>query len=429
MWGIPASVGMKEFLYRSGMAERRANLCSLCFGHRRLCGRSVCPLLVKARAMLKLEPKLASQEIFGASPPAVFVGSWGYPQVLAGPLVPPTAGIDTSVMDRPELWVDMPMEQVLNYRLGLVRGKSRVDVHNARSPGRLLSEVQEMVMASRPVDAEMRLRKRPKLTFALNPREPVFGPSAPMERLTVAENPPIPRKVDAVVADTDLRAEQGVLELYLSGVEQRQITRMLSVGLLGVKRQRRLVPTEWSITAVDDIIGRALHREILDYKEVDCFMLFGHIALGNNVQILLMPTAWMFEALEAWLTTKQPTIISDYEPTRGRRSYASEVAGAYYAVRLPILEYLRSIRRQAGAIAFLEVYPTWIPMGVWRFREIARKALQKPPTKHSTLNEALKELSKRLKIPIERWTSKSELIKIYKTQTKLAQFLEESVKS
>ena len=414
---------MKEFLYKSSASERRANLCSLCFGHRHLCGRSPCPLLVKARVMLKLEPKLTSQEVFGASPPAVFVGSWGYPQVLAGPLIPPTASIDTSVMDRPELWVDMPMEQVLSYRLGLVRGKSRINVVQARGPGRLLSEVQEMVMASRPVDAEMRLRKRPKLTFALNPREPVFGPSAPMERLTVAENPPIPRKVDAVVADTDLKAEQGVLELYLSGVEQRQITRLLSVGLLGVKNRRRLVPTEWSITAVDDIIGRALHKKILDYKEINRFMVFGHVALGNNVQILLMPTSWMFEALEAWLTTKQPTIISDYELARGRRSYASEVAGAYYATRLPILEYLYGVRRQAGAIAFLEVYPSWVPMGVWRFREIARKALQKPPAKFDTLNEALKELSNRLKIPIKNWINRSKLIKIHKTQTKLAKFL------
>ena len=414
---------MQERIYRTTRRERRRSLCSLCFGHRRLCGRPVCPLVVKAKAVLRLEPKLSSRDVFGASPPAVFVGSWGYPRVLAGPLVPPIPHVDTSTMDMPERWVDMTMEEVLQKRLSLVRGKSPIDVRKARNPDRILSAIQNVVMASRPVDTEMRLRKRPRITLTLNPREPMFGPSAPIDRVSLAENPAIPRKVDAVVSDTDLKAEWGILELYTAGVPQRQIMRMLSIGLLGVKKQRRLIPTEWSITATDDIISRALHRKILEYKEINEFMLFGHEALGNNVQILLMPTPWMFEALETWLTTRNPPIASDYELTRGRKDYAGNVAGAYYAVRLPILEYLSRIRRQAGAIAFLEVYPTWIPTGVWRFREIARKALQKQPTKHNTLEEALKQLSKKLKMPIQKWIEKSEIIKIYRTQKQITTYM------
>ena len=78
-------------LFRVTAKEQKKNLCSFCRGYRRLCGKAVCPILVKAEALVKLEANLSKENIFGASPPAVFVGSWNYPKVLAGPLVPPVS--------------------------------------------------------------------------------------------------------------------------------------------------------------------------------------------------------------------------------------------------------------------------------------------------------------------------------------------------
>ena len=403
--------------------EQRRNLCSICRGHRRLCGKIVCPILAKAEALIKLEESLSKEKIFGASPPAVFVGSWNYPKVLAGPLVPPVLVDDASIMDMPELWVDKSFNEILTYRLSLVRGKSFTDIRSAKDPNRILSTFQEIVMASRPTDVEMWFDKKPQLSIFFSPREPPSGPSASIKQAVLAENPQVPRPVDYVVSDTDMKAGEGILRLYGSKIPQRQITRMLSIGLLGVKKQRRLVPTEWSITAIDDIIGKAFHREILNYPWISDFMIFGHKALGNNVQILLFPSSWMFEAQEAWFTTPNPTPGIDYELLWGRRSYATDLAGAYYAARLPILEYLKQMRRQAGAIVFMEVYPEWIPLGVWRFREICREALKKEPLKFNTLEEALNGMGKRLKLPLARWLERSEILRLLKAQTKLTMFL------
>lgn len=410
-------------LFEVTMSERRRSLCSLCRGHRRLCGKPVCPILAKAKALLELERSLSSKNIFGSSPPAVFVGSWNYPRVLTGPLVPPTPKTDTSIMDLPELWLDKPLDEILRYRFSLVRGKSMMDVKWARNPGRLLSTVQEVVMASRPTDTEMWFKKKPRLSVIFSPREPPSGPSAPIVRAVLAENPSIPKKVDYVVSDVDLKAALGVQELYDSRIAQRQITRIFSVGLLGLKRQRRLVPTEWSITAVDDILGRILHKEILGYQWINEFRVFGHKALGNNVQVLLMPSSWMFEALEAWLASSSPFPGSDHELVWGRRTYAKDLAGAYYASRLPVLEYLKKIGRQAGALVFLEVYPEWIPIGVWRFREICREALKKKPLKFNRLDESLAELEKRLMLPMEKWVKKSRILEWYRRQTRITRFL------
>jgi len=410
-------------LFRVTADEHRRNLCSLCRGHRRLCGKLVCPIMVKAEALVKLEEDLSKEKVFGASPPAVFVGSWNYPKVLAGPLVPPFSYVETSIMDLPELWLDKSLDEILRYRLTLIRGKHLVPVKSARRPEKLLSTFQEIVLASQPADTEMWFTKKPSISMIFSPREPPAGPSAPIKRAVLAENPKVPKVVDHVVSDTDLKAEQGVLKLYSSNISQRQVTRMLSGGLLGLKKRRRLVPTEWSITAIDDILGRAIRREILNYPWINEFMVFGHEALGNNVQILLVPSSWMFEAQEAWLISSSPVPGVDSELFWGRRSYASDLAGAYYAARLPVFEYLRKIRRQAGAIVFMEVYPEWIPLGVWRFREICREALKKEPVKFNTLKEGLEELGKRLVLPVDKWSERSTIMRWYRTQKRLTHFL------
>jgi len=403
--------------------EQRRSLCSICQGHRRLCGKSICPILAKAEALMKLEKNLSKEKVFGSSPPAVFVGSWNYPKVLAGPLVPPVLVEDTSVMDLPELWVDKSFSEILRYRFSLVRGKRFTDVRSAGKPNKILSTFQEIVMASKPTDTEIWFNKKPRLSVVFSPREPPSGPSASIKRAVLAENPNVPKPVDYVVSDTDLKAEKGILRLYGSEVNQRQITRMFSIGLLGAKRQRRLVPTEWSITAIDDILGRAIHKEILNYPWINEFMIFGHKALANNIQILLFPSSWMFEAQEAWLVSSDPVPGVNYELVQGRRSYASDLAGAYYASRLPILEYLKQMRRQAGALVLMEVYPEWIPLGVWRFREICREALRKQPIVFNTLEKALDEMGKRLRLPLARWLERSEIPRWFRSQTRLTKFL------
>jgi hypothetical protein len=79
-------------------------------------------------------------------------------------------------------------------------------------------------------------------------------------------------------------------------------------------------------------------------------------------------------------------------------------------------------RRQAGAIAFLEVMNDWIPLGVWRFRELAYEALKAPPVRFDTLDGAIGELSKRLCSPAKPWLHASALYKYMREQRRLFDF-------
>ena len=395
---------------RATLAEvKREISCRVCGGDIKRCRLAVCPYLGSVRKWFTDRVDLRSTDLFGASPPSAFVGSWGYPRVLVGPLVPPLRDQDTSIMDASETWLRYDLAEILRFRLSLVRGKASRRVLEARQPDSILSVVQEGAMASRPVDTEMWLEKTPALVSPISGRAPPSGPSADIRKVELASNPSVPRRVDDLVSDTDVRAGEAVADLYDHGVSQSHITRVLSVGLLGAKERRRLVPTEWSITAVDDILGKRLLQHVRDSPWIADYEVYSATGLANTVAILLFPQAFMFEGMEAWNLSSSPTPIHDHEFTKGRKTYPDEIGGAYHATKNPVLEHLARRRRQAGAIVFMEVYDDWIPLGVFRYRELARAALAKPAARFRTLDEAEAEVGRRLKLPLANWWRASVL--------------------
>ena len=417
---------MQETLYRPARSEQSHEVsCEICKGNRLVCvqNSSRCPVFLRAKSLVDIEKVVGKTEFFGASPPGVFLGSYGYPNLLAGPLVPVLEEPDPSLLDAPDRWLDKSIDELIRYRFGLVRGKSTARVQDARNPDKTLSLVQEIVMSETPTDTELVLKKKPYVRINLLTRSSPHGPSGVVERLSLASNPDVPRQIDTVVSDTDLPANEGAQSLYHNGISQQHIVRMFSIGLLGTSRSRRLVPTEWSITAIDDILAKDLRRKVSDYPRLDEFRLFSDRSVGNNVHVLLLPTSWMFEALEGWLTGPRPEVFGDYELNKGRKDYPTNIAGAYHASRLPVLEYLGQNRRQAGAIVFLEVTREWVPLGVWRFRELARRALAGNPSRFTSLEDALSEARKRLLIPYHHWVGASRLLSYYKQQSVLDRYV------
>jgi hypothetical protein len=409
-------------------SEINRNLCQRCQGHRKLCGKSICPILLKAKAIADIEKTFSKTDFFGASPPSFFVGESGYPKVSIGPMVPPLASQDTSIYDAEELWIFKSMDEVIGYRTSLVRGKKAINVKKAREVGNpLLETTQELVMSSKSIDTEMSFIKRPKLDVVFSPRVPPTGPSGIIKKARITENPKVPQVVDKVVSDVDLKAIGGITKLHDDKINQRHITRLLSAGLFGLKKNRRLVPTTWSITAVDDILGKRYWKQILNNNWIDNIQIFFHKALGNLVVILLYPSAWMFEAFEYWFMGTSDNFAVDWETWKGRKKYAYDVAGAYYCTRLQVLEYLNYIQKQAGCFLFMEVDKEWIPCGVWRFREIAKEALKKVPLTFDTLEQGFEALKKIIKFPLEKYLAKSNTYKIIKSQRTLEDFFPKDV--
>jgi hypothetical protein len=402
-------------------------LCVLCKGGKFLCGKTRCPLLVRASYYMKTMPLINGLDVDGACPPSVFIGRIGYPYVYAGPMVPPLHE-DTSLYDLPELWFGKSMDEIVNFRSLLIRGTHRVHVRRFDEAGKIMEQTRDLALSVNPVDVELALMKPPRRSLVLDDDVQPFGPSAPVRDLHVG-TAQWDHQVEKAYYDTDLKAANAILGLYDRGILVTKIQRAFSVGAFGIERNRRLVPTRWSITAVDSILSKDLMEKIKTFPEINEYRVYESRYLDNIFEVLMLPQAWSYEAMEAWYpgTIWNPTgnsvvIYSDWEGHDGRTTYA-EIGGCYYAARLAVGELLMKERRQATVIVLREAHPGYImPVGVWQVRENVRNAVKQPPLKFNTLNQALAYIAGQFKIPMQRWISYSQLLKDALFQKRLTQY-------
>ncbi len=145
-------------------------------------------------------------------------------------------------------------------------------------------------------------------------------------------------------------------------------------------------------------------------------MVFHDEYLGNHYEILLIPRFWSFEVIEISLTNFG--VWKDFESIFKRRKYADSVIGAYYANRLAVCEHLEKIRRQASVIVFREIRPEYYaPLGVGILRETTRSAMHGSPRNFESLQDALRDIQTRLRIPIDRYLKESLLMKELKQKS------------
>jgi len=312
----------------------------------------------------------------------------------------------------------------------LIRGKHRVHVQKFDEAGKIIERTRELALAVKPVDVELLLKKKPRGFIILDDEVQPFGPSAPIQDLRVG-NAHWDHQIEKAYYDTDLKAAEAVLELYQKGVWVTKIQRAFSVGAFGLERNRRFVPTRWSITAVDSIISKALMEKVKTFPEISEYRVYESRYLDNIFEVLMIPGRWSYESIEAWYpgTVWNPhgrniVMYSDWEGFEGRTTYA-EIGGCYYAARLAICEQLVKEQRQATVIVLREAHPGYImPVGVWQVRENVRNAMRQKPYKFKTLEEALQFIANRLQIPIRQWIMRSVLLKNVLFQKKITDYLE-----
>ncbi|MGV9205481.1 MAG: hypothetical protein ACOC44_15835 [Promethearchaeia archaeon] len=436
------------------------NICLRCKGARLLCGKERCPILLKSSILKKVVPFKIGEtkknvDLFGASPPGFFVGRFNYPNVNIGPLVPfdhlqlekSVNSLDPHILDAPELWYGKRMHEIISYRSSMVRNNFKMNVKIQQpklktTPSlkelRFLERSQLLSMAARPVDTETKLRKM-RFAMTMDNHSLPLGPTGQTEKLKIVENVKVHPKVDYCVSDTDLNAQKAISDyLYLDGnVPLSIIQRVFSAGLLGEKKRRKLVPTRWSITAIDDIISKKLIEEIKKFPQINDYRMFEATFLDNHFKILLFPGTFLYEMNEVWAPNSlwnrdikgvqqqlRPQIMTDYEFYRGRKSYASNITGAYYAARKSVCEYLYRIRRQARVLIFREVSGGYVvPLGVWVIRETVKNALKQEPIKLDNFQTSLHHMGEGLMIDLKYWKHSSKIIDFIKEQKTLDDFI------
>ena len=409
-------------------------LCVKCKGVRRLCGKPVCPILLRFKASVKALSQIrieGDNTIFGPTPPTLIVGEGGYPEVNVYSGIAPSDEGNAKIFDNPvEWWGKLSLRGIVELRSSLLlpRSKYRVSIAKYFNYPSSFHELQLAAISLHPVDTEVKLKKKPLPILRFDGLLAPLGPTAPFLNLRVIDNPKLTKIIENIIYDTDLKASNAVIELYSKGISIYDIIRIFSAGLLGKLNERKLVPTRWSITAVDVIVGNRLVKEIRNFQPLGEILLYNVTYLGNHFEILLLPSIYSFEMIEIWLpstpwtaSASKPIIVENYElwDTKLR----GEMDGGYYALRLGILENLYKMKRQASIVAIREIRPEYYaPVGNWHIRESARKAFLKKPEKFSSVEEALKSMSKRLMVSIDYIVKRSILLRNMLRQGKLIEY-------
>ncbi len=395
------------------------------------CGKEFCPHFARSTIRFNVSTQLTKEEFLGSSP-APFVGRFGYPNVNVGILSPPEQIENAWEYDAPRHWArnSYSIPKIMEFRSSLVNSRTNM---NIRSPNKLLGISQEVGMASKPVDLEISLTQKPKFRLNTDSHMAPTGPNAELKNAVITSNPKISSKVEKVVDDHHLKSVDALNYLYKKDFDENFLSKLLSVGTLGIKDNRRLVPTRWSITAVDDTLGKTILNEIRSFPESDYQAFFGS-HLGNYYLILLFPDVWQYELFEMYQPktkvnqSEQLHYTTDYEPFAGRKYYAEDTAGGYYAARLPILEKLKEMKRQSSVLVIRVITDEYAaPLGVWVVREASRNSISSKPirfaSKELMLTYAKHLIRKKFGFDLDLVLNKSILLKNFSSQMKLSRFI------
>jgi hypothetical protein len=338
-------------------------------------------------------------------------------------MISPIQG-DTAIMDTPECWIDnnKTQEDIIGYRLNLVRGKLTNKVTDLDNS--FVEKLQEISMASTSINSEAEFGSKPR-GLSFNEEHAPHGPSALIEKFDI-ESVKWDRELEKAFYDSDLKAADAVMHLHHQNVPFSSIQKAFSVGTMGIGKNRKMVPTRWSITACDSTIGDRLLREVRNYDIIETHRVYEYNSLNNYYAVLLLPQEWQFEWMEAFLHVlgREELIFSDYENNGGKKEY-SRVGGCYYTSKMAVLEELASKKKQSAAIILREAYHGYIPLGVFNVRENIRSAMNEPYKEFEDMKTALAYIDSKLKLPLEKFIKGSDLLKelLKSRQTTLDSFI------
>lgn len=365
----------------------------------------------------------------GVTPPGLLVresDSTRFPILLFSPLDPASA----AMVDSPAQWFGKPKEEILQLREDTLVASKPFNQSSASDPHRELLQLQEMAASEMKLDVELNIfaKKEPIMEF-LDVEAPLGG-STRLESVEYYSNPKIPLAVEKAWSDTDAKSRDLLKELYQKDITISHLQRVLSLGMLGVEPNRRLVPTKRSIPAVDKTLSDYLLEKIREYPTVDSLQFFFTSYIDNHFLVILFPREWSFELVEAWqkgsgwnLDQSAWYLGHDFEPFEGRTTYVKETAGAYFAARYSVCEYLHKIKRQASVVVLRRIGSSYVDsLGVWVIRESVKEALQHSSTNIHSLNDMHPHINEQWLPVLPLMEKKSFVMDRIKHQKRLMEF-------
>ena len=116
-----------------------------------------------------------------ATAPGVFVGRYSYPDINVGIISPPEQVKEAEMYESPKEWVsrNLNIPEIVDFRSVLINSKFKT---NIKQKTQMLNMSQEVAMASRPVDLEFNLIKKPFYFYKTSNIESPMGATASLKK-------------------------------------------------------------------------------------------------------------------------------------------------------------------------------------------------------------------------------------------------------
>jgi len=197
------------------------------------------------------------------------------------------------------------------------------------------------------------------------------------EELNYLNDIKINYKVEDLLNDKRKAYEQiiDMYELFKNNKAfEEQIYFLLSLGVFGINK--KALDSNKAISTYDSTVASFLEEKIDDYESLEEIMFFYLRNKGNTFLIFLIPSNnFEFELVEVIENNGKKLIFNDYERLKIKVKEPN-TAGAFFAAKLAVLEYLEEIKRKGKVVIFRLINNYQIHLGVVLVRESIREALK-----------------------------------------------------
>jgi len=236
---------------------------------------------------LQLSDVSFRQDLTVFSPPGVYIESEKYPRLRAGILATPHPSEFISIYDHPEAWMGLNRDAILSMRRNLYYFSLPVDARTM-TPRHTVGTLQRIALSVSPVALNVEATTLPPRDLVMRPGSLPSSPEVHTDSIEVISKPEV-SKVAEKVSEKDMPASEGILSLLDYDYSIEQVTRLLSLGLLGKHENRRLLPTSNASRVVADTVSAHVKNMFAGTEDKDEYRIHISRPLGEVMVVLARP--------------------------------------------------------------------------------------------------------------------------------------------
>ncbi len=221
------------------------------------------------------------------TPPGISVETVKYPILQAGILASPDPIENLSIYDHPESWYGLERDTILAMRRHLYSVVASINSREMQ-PRHLIDSLQTIALSVSPLAIGVEVEGLPPRHLHSSGFQVPTGPVIRTRSLEILSKPEISH-VAKKTSEKDIPAAEGIWRLFEYDYSLEQIARMLAVGLLGMQKNRRMMPMKNAFRVVIDAFINRTIMNLIDRPVVDEWRIFTDHYCGDHFVVLIRP--------------------------------------------------------------------------------------------------------------------------------------------